>query len=114
MNITQIAIACHQANKAICEAAGDFTQKDWADAEQWQRDSAIKGVQFAIDNPNAPPSAQHDAWCADKIKDGWKFGPEKNATTKEHPCLVDFGMLPVHQRIKDHVFKAIVKSMACL
>ena len=33
-----IAIACHQANKKWCELNGDFTQKDWSEAEQWQRD----------------------------------------------------------------------------
>ncbi len=29
MIIEQIAIICHSANKGICEAFGDFSQKDW-------------------------------------------------------------------------------------
>lgn len=110
--IENIARVCHQANKAWCEANGDDTQKDWDDAEEWQRDSAIKGVQFAIDNPNAPDSAQHDAWSADKLADGWGYGEVKDAKAKTHPCLVPFDQLPHHQQAKDKLFKAIVRALA--
>jgi hypothetical protein len=41
--------------------------KDWDEAQQWQRDSAIKGVEFKLDNPDAGHDAQHNAWMADKI-----------------------------------------------
>lgn len=30
-----IAKACHEANRAWCQANGDDTQKHWEDAEQW-------------------------------------------------------------------------------
>ncbi len=58
MTNQHIAQVCHEANRAYCEAIGDFTQKAWGKAEQWQRDSAIRGVEFAISNPTAPASAQ--------------------------------------------------------
>ena len=97
-----IARVCHEANKAICEAFGDQSQKNWDEAEQWQRESAIKGVDFAVAHPDAGPSAQHDAWCADKVADGWKWGPAKDAEKKEHHCLVPYEELPPEQRAKDH------------
>jgi hypothetical protein len=31
----------------------EIIQKDWDEAQQWQRDSAIKGVEFKLDNPDA-------------------------------------------------------------
>lgn len=68
-------------------------------------------VKFAIDNPDAPASAQHDAWMADKIADGWIHGPVKDAEAKTHPCLVPFDHLPVHQRKKDHLFRAGVRAL---
>jgi hypothetical protein len=43
-----IAQVCHEANRAWCEVNGDTSQKPWNEAEQWQRDSAIKGVEFAM------------------------------------------------------------------
>jgi hypothetical protein len=106
-----IAKVCHEANKAFCEANGDMSQKHWDEAEEWQRDSAIKGVKFAIDNPGALASAQHNAWMKDKVDAGWIYGPEKNADLKVHPCIVPFEELPVFQQKKDHMFKAIVNAL---
>lgn len=112
MNIEQIATICHEANAALCRAAGDNSQKPWPDAEEWQRESAVKGVEFALSNPDAPSSAQHDAWMKDKITDGWKYGEVKDAAAKTHPCIVPFEQLPPEQQAKDHLFKAIVQALA--
>jgi hypothetical protein len=111
VNVMQIAVVCHQANKAWCEANEDYSQKDWEQAEDWQRDSAIKGVEFAIANPDAGDSAQHDAWSADKVADGWFFGDVKDPVKKTHPCLVPFDQLPEFQQKKDRLFRAIVNSL---
>lgn len=112
MNNEFIARVCHEANRAICEAAGDFSQKTWDQAEEWQRSSAIAGAMFALANPDAPASAQHDAWSYAKSKDGWVYGTTKDAAAKTHPCLVPFDQLPFEQKVKDFVFKAIVKAIA--
>lgn len=109
--IEAIAKVCHEANKAFCEANGDMTQKSWEKAEKWQRDSAIKGVEFRINNPKAKDSAQHDAWMKDKIKDGWKYGKVKDPVKKTHPCIVPFEKLPKFQQQKDTLFCAIVDSL---
>ena len=111
VNVMQIAVVCHQANKAWCEANEDYSQKDWEQAEDWQRDSAIKGVEFAIANPDAGDSAQHDAWSAEKVADGWVFGDVKDPVKKTHPCLVPFEQLPEFQQKKDRLFRAIVNSL---
>ena len=108
--IIAIAIICHEANKAYCEFIGDHSQKNWCDAEQWQRDSAIKGVEFRLDNPNARDDAQHNSWMKEKIDQGWVYGPIKDAEKKTHPCLVPFNSLPVEQQIKDRLFCAIVDA----
>ncbi len=112
--VEAIARVCHDANRAYCLGCGDASQKFWDEAEGWQRESAIKGVQFALDNPDAPASAQHDAWSADKVADGWTFGPEKDATAKTHPCLVPFDRLPHHQQAKDRLFREIVAALSPL
>lgn len=109
--VETIAKACHEANKVFCESNGDKSQKSWEKAEQWQRDSAIAGVKFRLKNPKAKDSAQHDAWSADKIKNGWKFGKVKDAVKKTHPCLVPFEKLPKFQQKKDSLFCSIVDSL---
>jgi hypothetical protein len=109
--IVTIAAMCHQANKLWCEVNSDFSQKDWGDAEQWQRDSAINGVKFRLANPDAKEDAQHNAWMEDKIKDGWVYGEVKDAEKKTHPCIVPFNELPEFQQKKDKLFCAIVDAL---
>lgn len=109
--ILAIAQVCHEANKAWCEVNGDSSQKSWLLGEQWQRESAIKGVEFRLNNPDAPESAQHDAWMADKKKDGWIYGKVKDFEQKTHPCIVPFEELPEFQRKKDALFCAIVDAL---
>lgn len=111
--IEYIAIAkiCHEANKAWCEVNGDDSQKHWMEAEQWQRDSAIQGVKFRIENPNAEYDAQHNAWMQDKINDGWVYGEVKDAEKKTHPCIVSFYELSEFQQKKDSLFCAIVDAL---
>ena len=106
----QIAQVCHETNRAFCETIGDNSQKPWSDAEQWQRDSAIKGVGFALAHPEAPASAQHDAWLAEKEADGWKWGNVKDPINKLHPCMVPYNRLPAEQQVKDFLFKAVVSA----
>ena len=32
----------------------------------------------------------HDVWSEGRIKDGWKYGEERNDAEKLHPCLVPY------------------------
>lgn len=109
--INTIAQVCHEANKAWCETNGDNSQKSWEEAEVWQKESAIKGVEFRINNPEAGEDAQHNAWMKDKINTGWVFGLIKDAEKKTHPCIIPFNELPIFQQKKDKLFCAIVDSL---
>lgn len=114
MNLSkyQIAQVCHEVNKAFCESIGDASQPDWANAPDWQKESAMNGVQFHLDNPDASPSASHENWLKQKEADGWKYGPVKDSDLKEHPCFIPYDQLPVEQRSKDFLFKQIVHSVS--
>lgn len=110
--VEKIAFLCHEANRAYCASIGDPSQKPWPDAGPWQRESAVKGVEFFLSHPGAPEDAQHQAWMDDKLAAGWKFGPVKDAEKKEHPCLVPFAGLPPEQQTKDRLFQAVIRSLA--
>ena len=110
MNVEQIAKVCHEVNKAYCEALGDTSQPSWEDAPEWQKSSALKGVQFHIDNPNAGPEATHNAWLNDKILNGWDYGKVKDVENKYHPCILPFSKLPKEQQAKDYIFRQLVHS----
>lgn len=109
--IEDIAGICHEANRQLCFAQGDISQVKWSHAPRWQRNSAMNGVCFKIDNPSAPQSASHDNWMKVKVEDGWVYGEKKDEVKKTHPCLVPFDQLPPAQQAKDHLFCAIVESL---
>jgi hypothetical protein len=105
-----IARICHEVNRAWCAFNGDHSQLDWHAAPDWQRESAVAGVEFHHANPEAGDSASHDEWSRHKLADGWKYGPVKDPEAKEHPCLVPFDQLPADQQFKDRLFRTIVHS----
>lgn len=112
MNTEGVAQICHEANRAYCEVILDDSQKPWHEATSWQRESAIRGVEYALDHPGASADAQHEAWRADKQANGWTYGPIKDAAIKEHPCMVPYCDLPIEQRLKDELFRSIVHAFA--
>lgn len=107
-----IARVCHEVNRGYCAALGDTSQVPWEDAPEWQRQSAIKGVEFNLANPDAPPSHSHDSWLTEKRATGWKYGAVKDAEKKEHPCFVPYEDLPPEQKAKDYLFKATVRALS--
>jgi len=111
MNIKDIAKVCHEANKLLCESQGDFSQVDWWDSPNWQRDSAINQIKFHLANPDAGDSASHDAWMIEKTINGWIHGETKDAELKTHPCMVPFEQLPLEQQAKDTLFRSIVNAL---
>ncbi len=111
MNKEQIAQAAHELNKAYCESIGDNTQVSWDEAPDWQKQSAIDGVQFHLDNPDATPEGSHENWLKQKEADGWKYGEVKDAEKKEHPCFRPYSELPADQRSKDYIFRQTVHSL---
>jgi hypothetical protein len=112
MNPIVIAQVCHEANRGYCAAIGDATQVEWSAAEEWQRQSALRGVEAVLSDPTITPEALHEKWSADKLADGWKWGAVKDAEAKKHPCLVPYDELPIAQRAKDALFSAIVRSLS--
>ena len=112
MNQEQIARVAHEVNRAYCQALGDNSQPKWEDAPQWQRDSAMLGVQLHTENPNAGPQASHESWMAQMVAYGWVYGPEKWPEAKEHHCIVAFDQLPREQQTKDYIFRGVVHALA--
>ena len=102
---------CHETNRAYCRTLGDHSQPEWAEAADWQRQSAIAGVQFLLDHPDATPADCHESWLRQKTEDGWKYGPVKDPDKLEHPCMVPYDQLPPEQRTKDHLFHAVVRAL---
>ena len=105
----QVAEVAHEVNSAYCQALGDSSQLAWDDAPEWQRASARMGVDLHTMG-DFGPEASHISWMKQKLDDGWKYGPVKEAEKKEHPCLVPFEQLPKEQQAKDYLFRGVVHA----
>lgn len=111
MKIEQIAELAHETNRVYCRLLGDMSQPIWINAPEWQKESAIFGVKFHLENPGASPSRSHEEWLKTKKVEGWKYGKVKDPEKKEHPCYVPYDELPLEQRIKDTLFTSIVSAL---
>ena len=109
--IYHIAKVCHEENKSYCESIGDMSQPTWKDAPGWLKESIINGVKYFLDNIDATPEDMHNNWLAEKIRDGWVYGDEKNVERKTHPCMVMYWDLPEEQRMKDTIFMQTIKTL---
>jgi hypothetical protein len=100
----KVAAMCHEANRQYCRTIGDVSQVAWGVAPGWQQASAINGVRGIIDGTITGPGQSHASWLAEKIADGWVYGPVKNPDAKIHPCILPFEELPPEQQAKDFIF----------
>jgi ryanodine receptor 2 len=43
----------------------------------------------------------HEVWAETRIKQGWKYGEQRNDDLKTHPCLVPYEDLPEEEKEYD-------------
>lgn len=109
-NSHEIARVCHEANRAVQQVLGEPENPPWEYLSADLRESTLKGVEAAL--AGAGPEALHASWCEERIAGGWVYGETKDPEAKTHPCLVRYSELPAEQRVKDHVFGAVVAAMS--
>lgn len=113
MIATQIARVVHEANRALQieqANASISVSPSWDDLDEETRRSAVEGVQGVL-NGNTPAQS-HQGWVDFKLAHGWTLGPVKDTDRKQHPLLIPYDELPPEQRIKDHLFVAIVNVLS--
>lgn len=109
IEIELAARTAHEVNRAYCKGLGDDSQAPWDEAPEWQRTSAIKGVEGVV--AGNTPRQSHESWLAEKHATGWKHGPVKDAEKREHPCFLPYDELPLGQKYKDMLFVAAVRGV---
>jgi hypothetical protein len=108
--IIEVARFAHEVNRLYCALLGDTSQPAWEDAPDWQQYSVVLGVKYVEDNPDVTPERSHENWLAQKVADGWTYGPAKDIDAKEHPCMVPYEALPATQQAKDRLFITAVAA----
>ena len=45
----------------------------------------------------------HDIWAQQRISDGWQYGPQREDSLKQHPCLIPYEDLPDSEKEYDRL-----------
>ena len=43
----------------------------------------------------------HEVWAAGRIREGWRWGPERSVRDKTTPCLIPYEALPASEKAYD-------------
>lgn len=43
----------------------------------------------------------HENWAIGRLKEGWRYGPQRDDVEKTHPCLVPYDELPDSEKEYD-------------
>lgn len=46
-------------------------------------------------------AAVHETWMQGRLKQGWKYGPERNDALKTNPCIIPYVDLPESEKAYD-------------
>lgn len=107
--IELIAAACHQAWFAYTVLGLGEPGEPWETAPDYQKSSIRHSIRFwdELDVFAIPMehlcAASHLAWANQLKREGWKYGPMKDLSKREHPCLLPYDDLPLRERRKDEV-----------
>ncbi len=55
----------------------------------------------------------HENWSIQRISDGWTFGPQRNDTLKQNPCLVPYEDLPDSEKEYDRIMALETLKSIC-
>jgi hypothetical protein len=107
------AQAAHEANRAFCFATGDGHPPAWEHASPGMQASTLAAVEGVLDGRIATPEDAHASWMRARLACGWTYGPDKCETRLTHPSLRPWRELSARERMKDVLFLAVVRAMAC-
>lgn len=107
-DVEMISRVAHTTIRAYCEACGDPPLPLWSETSEEMKESTRIGVRAIITGEASTPEMQHDVWLRTRADQGWTYGPEKDKAKLTHPNMVPYSDLPVAQRIKDELFRAVV------
>lgn len=109
--LESIASVAHEANRRYCQLVGDRVLPPWDQLDPQVRVGTTNGVRMMLTGTPVSPEESHAAWCREKVLAGWHPGDVTDDVAKTHKNLRAYSELPPEQKMKDHLFIAIVQTL---
>lgn len=113
--IVRCARAAHNTMVTYCRMSGDYSIKEWDDADDWQRTDTIAMVKSTLRGAHSP-AEEHGRWFKTKVDKGYVYGVVKNDNPEKGPLtnqnMLPYRDLPVYQRMKDNLLIVVTLGMA--
>lgn len=110
----EIEAASHAAHEVLRSYSrnvlDDYTHAAWDDVPEESKREVRQNV-ISIMQYDYTAEKSHEIWMAQKLASGWRWGNVKNPEKREHPCLVEYKLLPEEQRFKDELWVSTVRLM---
>jgi hypothetical protein len=113
MDNATIAKIAYEVNRAYSRCMGTY-EPPWDVLGDLPKNAMIDGVEWTLNNPEAGPEAQHNAWLENKRRAGWTWGVTKNLHNKTSPDLLEYDKLSLATRARDHIFQAVVRNLSAI
>ena len=68
-------------------------------ARDWKDESVKNNDDDVISEVVA--AAVHETWMQGRLKQGWKYGSERNDALKTNPCIIPYADLPESEKAYD-------------
>lgn len=112
LSVEKIAQVTHAANTAYQTVVPNPTvsvSPPWDLLKGHERESIVAGVVGILEGKT--PEESHQAWVDYKTAQGWRWGTVKDVNRLTHPNLVPYDSLPESEKVKDHLFSAIITAL---
>lgn len=113
--IEKIAKGAHNTFANYCKVLGDYSIKEWDEAQDWQRESTRSLVRNVLTGEFSS-EVEHGRWKKGKEIAGYVWGPEKNDDEAKgpltNPNMKPYADLPLSARLKDHLLIIVALGLA--
>lgn len=105
-HIRKLAEASDFVIRAYSASIGESPRKPWARTTEDRRQRLCAAVRNILEGRVGSARAQHERWLADHA--GWSWGEEVDEAAGRHPALMPYDELPLAQRLKGDLCRAVV------
>ena len=110
LGVDHLAQIAYESVASFARIGGD-SDPPWESLDGERRTEIIARAQHYLNAPKASGEKVHQVWLSDRLKQGWRYGPEGNERQKIDPALIPWNDLTEPSRSRYSLFAAVVASL---